>query len=97
MAWAPKGSADDAGRQVGMSEASVAALVLLAALAAAIWSQLPTFLDHYVISEDARQHIYWMQRLRVKPVVCQKPPPFNSGKSPRSGAGPGETYQYGSA
>ncbi len=51
-------------RPARLSDTAWSAIVWGLAFAVAAWSQLETFLDPFVISEDARQHIYWMQRFR---------------------------------
>jgi len=47
-----------------MTDTRIAMGVALGASVVAIASQFDTFVDPFVISEDARQHIYWMQRFR---------------------------------
>jgi hypothetical protein len=39
-------------------------LIILLALVVGIYSQFPSFFNKYIINDDVRQHIYWMQQLQ---------------------------------
>ncbi len=44
--------------------AQLEVLIILLALAIGIISQFPAFINEYVINDDVRMHIYWMQQFR---------------------------------
>lgn len=39
-------------------------LIIFLAFVVGIYSQFPTFFNNYIISDDVRQHIYWMQQFQ---------------------------------
>lgn len=52
----------DSGDSLGHAPVLHCALAVLGSLAVALWAQWPGLFHHFVINDDARQQLYWMQR-----------------------------------
>ena len=39
-------------------------VIIILAIGIGVMSQLPSFLNRYIINDDVRQHVYWMQQFR---------------------------------